>query len=178
MTALSLLQSLFRHQAWAHAELFDAVMRLTPDLHADERDAALRLLGHVQVVARIFEMHLQGLPHGYATDTPTEVPDARHLQAAMADSDRWYLDYLNRAMPEQLAEPRAFVFTDGDHGCMSGAEMLLHVATHGTYHRAEVGRILKNAGVVPPWDTFAVHLHTTQPARRLPVAALRATHSA
>jgi uncharacterized damage-inducible protein DinB len=50
---------------------------------------------------------------------------------------------------------------------MSRQEMLTHVVTHGSYHRGEIGRILAQIGVTPPWDTFAVHLHQAEPSRRL-----------
>ncbi len=50
---------------------------------------------------------------------------------------------------------------------MSRQEMLMHVATHGGYHRGEVGRILAQLSLAPPWDTFAVYLHQSEPSRRL-----------
>lgn len=62
---------------------------------------------------------------------------------------------------------------DGDNGYMTREEMLTHVVTHGGYHRGEVGRILvqvsngSEQGIKLPWDTYAVHLHTTEPSRRL-----------
>ena len=65
-----------------------------------------------------------------------------------------------------LAEPIIFSFTDGDAGCMSREEMLLHVATHAGYHRGEAGRMLCPLGVALPWDTYAVYLHCSQPSRR------------
>jgi uncharacterized damage-inducible protein DinB len=49
---------------------------------------------------------------------------------------------------------------------MSRQEMLTHVAVHGTYHRGEVGRILRQLSAPLPWDTFAVYLHQAQPERR------------
>jgi uncharacterized damage-inducible protein DinB len=61
----------------------------------------------------------------------------------------------------------AFNFTDGDKGYMTREEMLTHVALHGGYHRGEVGRILWQLSITPPWDTFAVYLHQADPARRL-----------
>ncbi|RVC60545.1 hypothetical protein EN766_38785, partial [Mesorhizobium sp. M2A.F.Ca.ET.046.02.1.1] len=42
-----------------------------------------------------------------------------------------------------------------------------HVVLHGGYHRGEVGRMLAGIAVSPPWDTYAVHLHRVEPARRL-----------
>ncbi|WP_352836666.1 DinB family protein [Mesorhizobium sp. M0296] len=50
---------------------------------------------------------------------------------------------------------------------MSPQEMLTHVVLHGDYHRGEAGRILAQISVMPPWDTFAVHLHRAEPSRRL-----------
>jgi uncharacterized damage-inducible protein DinB len=56
---------------------------------------------------------------------------------------------------------------------MTREEMLTHVVTHGGYHRGEVGRILvqvsngSEQGIKLPWDTYAVHLHATEPSRRL-----------
>jgi len=84
----------------------------------------------------------------------------------MAWSDRWYLDYLETVSEQELVEPVAFVFTDGDKGCMTRQEMLTHVVLHGGYHRGEVGRMLARVAVSPPWDTYAVHLHRVEPTRR------------
>ncbi|WP_341872622.1 DinB family protein [Mesorhizobium amorphae] len=50
---------------------------------------------------------------------------------------------------------------------MSRQEMLTHVIIHGGYHRGEIGRLLSQISIAPPWDTFAVHLHQTEPSRRL-----------
>ncbi|TIU36160.1 MAG: damage-inducible protein DinB, partial [Mesorhizobium sp.] len=91
------------------------------------------------------------------------------LRANLAEVDRWYLDHLETISEQALAEPIAFTFTDGDKGCMTRQEMLTHVVLHGGYHRGEVGRMLAGIAVSPPWDTYAVHLHRVEPARRLQV---------
>ncbi|TCU33592.1 hypothetical protein EV129_11597 [Rhizobium azibense] len=36
----------------------------------------------------------------------------------------------------------------------------------GGYHRGEMGRIFWQLSITPPWDTFTVYLHQTEPARR------------
>jgi uncharacterized damage-inducible protein DinB len=172
MGTLDLLSSLFRYQAWAHGEFLDALAGFDPATHTDERHLALRLLNHCHVVNRIFAAHLTGAKHGFAADNTEETPSLPELRLALAQSDRWYLDYLGTATRAQLAQAVPFSFTDGDLGCMTRQEMLVHVATHNTYHRGEVGRILTqlSARAVPglrlPWDTYAVHLHRTEPARR------------
>jgi uncharacterized damage-inducible protein DinB len=167
MSADSILPALFRYQAWAHDAFLQKLEALGGELHANERQAALRVLNHCYVVNQIFTAHLAGTTHGFAADNTPDTPTPQALRAALAASDRWFLEYVAAVTPEQLAEPVAFTFTDGDSGRMTRAEMLLHVATHGGYHRGEVGRILKQIGAEIPWDTFAVHLHQAEPERRL-----------
>ena len=166
MDSRALLRLLFKHQTWAHAETLDAMAGLDPVRHAAQQHAARRLLNHCHVVSQIFRAHLIGIPHGWDADNTVDTPNDGDLRTALAAGDHWYLDCVDAATPAWLAEPVAFIFTDGDRGGMSRAEMLVHVATHGTYHRGEIGRILVGAGVRPPWDTLAVQLHTTEPGRR------------
>ena len=55
---------------------------------------------------------------------------------------------------------------DGDKGQMSRDEMLLHLVTHGGYHRGAIGRILVQCGITPPRDTLTTFLHRSEPARQ------------
>lgn len=161
-----LLPTLQRYHAWANEALFDRLARLDPVVQRDALHACLRLVNHAHVVARIFAAHLTGVTHGYRSDNTEETPSLDDLRAAVAISDRWYLDQAALWSPEALAEPIPFTFTDGDRGTMTRAEMLAHVVLHAAYHRAEAGRILAAAGIAPPWDTLAVYLHRTEPVRR------------
>ena len=165
MSSVALLREMFRYNAWANAEFFAKLELLGPD-HGEERHVAVRQLNHCLVVNRIFKAHLTGQPHGYAADNTPETPGLGELAAAVAASDRWYLDYLQSVSEADLAEPIAFTFTDGDRGCMSRQEILTHAAIHGAYHRGEVGRILRQISAALPWDTFAVYLHQAEPERR------------
>ncbi|AZO08939.1 MULTISPECIES: DinB family protein [unclassified Mesorhizobium] len=167
MSATILLRSLLAYQAWANDELLETLAGIDPQRNAKERHAALRLMNHIHVVSRIFSAHLTGVAHGYASDNTEETPKPAQLRAAMAASDRWFLDYVEAVSERDLSEPVAFTFTDGDSGCMTRQEMLTHVVVHGSYHRGEIGRMLAGIVVSPPWDTYAVHLHRAEPSRRL-----------
>ena len=160
------LSTLFGYQLWANADLFGKLEMLDQASQKDERHAAIRLINHTHVVARIFAAHLSGAKHGYATDNTAETPALSDLRAAVAASDQWYLDYVRNISPAKLSESIPFVFTDGDKGYMTREEMLTHVVLHGGYHRGEAGRILSQLSITPPWDTFAVYLHQTEPSRR------------
>jgi uncharacterized damage-inducible protein DinB len=166
MTSLDLLRPLFRYQAWANDDLLGKLDGLDAVRQAQELHSAIRLINHAYVVGRIFAAHLTGAQHGYKSSNTEVTPTLSELRANITVSDKWFLDYLDRVAPEALSQRIAFRFTDGDQGAMSRQEMLMHVATHGGYHRGEVGRILAQLSIMPPWDTFAVFLHQSDPTRR------------
>lgn len=161
------LRTLYAYHAWANGDLFDKLRTFDREKHQAELQTALRLINHFHVVAQIFKAHLTGEKHSYTSDNTAETPALEDLCTAVAASDRWYGDFVGRAMPDQLSQPVAFTFTDGDKGYMTREEMLIHVALHGGYHRGEVGRLLWQLSVTPPWDTVAVYLHQAEPERRL-----------
>ncbi|ACM30932.1 DinB family protein [Rhizobium rhizogenes] len=162
----TLLQTLYCYHAWANVDLFNKLESLDPEKHGAELRTALRLISHYYVVSRIFSGHLQGTPHGFTSDNLEETPALEELRAAVMSSDQWYLDYLGTVSATALSEAAPFIFTDGDKGYMTREEMLTHVALHAGYHRGEVGRILWQLSITPPWDTFAVYLHQSEPTRR------------
>ncbi|WP_352452947.1 MULTISPECIES: hypothetical protein [unclassified Mesorhizobium] len=94
MNALALLRSLFAYQAWANDELLEKLASLDPHVHGKERQAVIRLVDHSHVVSRIFSAHLVDASHGYSADTTEDTPAFDELRAAVAATDRWYLDYL------------------------------------------------------------------------------------
>lgn len=159
----SMLQSLFGQKAWANAELFDVLATVTAetDLHT-----ALRTLNHIYVVDRIFRAHLLGEPHGYEATNTKATPTLAELRAAVAETDAWYRQYVAGLDDAALAGLVRFRFTDGDMGTMSREEILMHVITHGGYHRGNVGQVLKNISVAPPRDLLTKYLHVTEPQRR------------
>lgn len=163
----STLHSLFRYKAWADGELLDALATLDPQLHPEAHHNALRIFNHIHVVDAIFKANLLGERHGFsATNTP-ETPTLAMLRSAISKLDAWYLDYVASLSPHDDAEVRlSFNFVDGDKGQMSREEMLLHLVTHGGYHRGAIGRILVQCGITPPRDTLTTFLHRSEPERR------------
>ena len=166
---MTLLQSLFRHKALINEEFFAVIDRVDAEAHAAERHAMIRLMNHIYVVDRIFAAHLCGESHGYAATNTPETPALEALRDAVRASDRGYLEVVDALTPPQLAQTVDFTFTDGQHGRMSREEMLGHVITHGSYHRGEVGQMLKRLSAAPPRDLFTAYLHRDQPQRREPV---------
>ena len=160
------IQSLFAQKSWANNELFNALAAVNDAAHAEAVHTAIRTLNHIYVVDRIFQAHLLGEPHGYPATNTEATPELDDLQFSVAETDAWYESYVSRSSAQALGESLTFRFTDGDAGTMTREEMLLHVVTHGSYHRGNVGQVLKSISVAPPRDLYTKFLHVSEPARR------------
>jgi uncharacterized damage-inducible protein DinB len=167
---MNTLRSLFAHKSWANNELFNA-LRLMPKQsnaqpHTSALHTAIRTLNHIYVVDSIFKAHLEEAQHSYTTTNTEATPELDELQLAVADADSWFERYVGGLSSADLSKTIAFRFTDGDAGLMSREEILMHVVTHGAYHRGNVGQVLKSISIAPPRDLYTKFLHISQPARR------------
>ncbi|AIY40606.1 hypothetical protein LT85_1448 [Collimonas arenae] len=160
MNAQNLFTTLFEYKTWANDTLFSAIGALPEDAHEREIHDVIRILNHVYVVDCIFKANLQRQRHTYKGLNTEATPVLADLRDAVAEMDRWLLSYASEVSEAELAENVDFTFVDGSPGRMSRAEMLMHVVTHGNYHRGAVGRILTQIGVPPQRDTLTVFLHS------------------
>ena len=159
------LTSLFGYKAWANEELF-AVLASLPEQHAEQVRFCIRVLNHIYVVDRIFRAHLSGEPRPFDSTGTKDTPELDQLRREVAATDAWYTQYVATLLPAQRAEVLDFTFTDGDRGRMSREEVLLHVVTHGGYHRGNVGQVLRVLSVPAPRDLYTKFLHQSEPLRR------------
>lgn len=163
-----ILVSLFAYKAWADTELLAALDTFDSERHPDTFHAMLHTLDHANVVDRIFRSHLSGTATSQFKATHSEpMPSLVELREIVRSTDDWYLRFASSISAEHLKHRMHFTFTDGDQGSMSGEEMLLHVITHGAYHRGSIGQILEEAGASSPPDSLTKFLHRQEPDRRL-----------
>lgn len=160
------LNTLFEHKAWANEELFAALSAVDAATYPKHVHNVLRILNHVHVVDCIFQAHLEGRSHGYEATNTADTPSVRELAAAARATDIWYRSHVAGLTAPALLEVLQFRFTDGDTGTMTREEMLLHVITHGGYHRGAAGQVMRDAATPPPRDLYTRYLHLTQPLRR------------
>jgi len=159
------LKSLFGYKAWANAELFAVLARL-PEQHDEQLHTCVRTLNHIYVVDRLFRARLAGEPGPFESTNTKATPSLEQLRSDVAATDAWYQAYVAGASDDELSSIVDFTFTDGDAGRMSREEILLHVLTHGGYHRGNVGQVLKSISVAPPRDLYTKFLHQSEPSRR------------
>lgn len=152
---------LVRYKQWADRGLYDVVARHLDGLDAQDAFIMLRVLDHIHVTDRIFQHHLQGLAHPFEAPRSETMPDFATLATGTREVDDWYVDWVERATPERLAQRIDFAFTNGSPGRMTRAEMLLHVCLHGTYHRGNAGIILQKNGIAPNDDRMTDFLEAS-----------------
>ncbi|MGL5496606.1 MAG: DinB family protein [Aeromonas sobria] len=160
------VQPLFHYKRWADGELLDAIATLDAQQYGEAHHTGLRIFNHIHVVDAIFKANLLGKTHGFAATNTPETPTLTVLRNAVTELDNWLVDYVATIGPQEGATPLSFHFVDGDKGQMSRDEMLLHLVTHGSYHRGAIERILVQCGITPPRDTLTTFLHRSEPARQ------------
>jgi uncharacterized damage-inducible protein DinB len=163
--SIAVLKSLLAYKAWADAELF-TVLAALPQEHAEQLRTSVRILNHIHVVDRLFRARLAAEPEPFAATNTKETPTLGQVRGDVASTDAWYVDYVSTLGQPALSQVLDFTFTDGDRGRMSREEILLHVITHGGYHRGNVGQVLKSISVAPPRDLYTRFVHQSEPARR------------
>jgi uncharacterized damage-inducible protein DinB len=138
---------------WADRGLYATVSQNFERLTAEEASIMLRIFDHIHVVDRIFQHHLQGLPHTFQAPRSAEMPDLRALADSAREVDDWYGSYVAGLGESDFAQPVDFVFTSGKRACMRRGEIILHVCLHGTYHRGNAGAVLQLKGLTPSRDS-------------------------
>ena len=161
---------------WADRGLYDVVGRNFEA--ADPRgilDHAAHPRSHA-VVDRIFQHHLQGLPHAFRAPRSETIPELQTLADSVQEVDDWYASYVDSLTADELEQPVDFVFTSGKAARMRRGEIILHVCLHGTYHRGNAGAVLQLKGITPSRDSIT-DFSKSRPERpasalTLPAAAL------
>jgi uncharacterized damage-inducible protein DinB len=139
---------------WADRGLYAAVSRNFNQLGEEDRGLMLRILDHIHVVDRIFQHHLQGLPHSFQAPRSATMPDLQALATSAQDVGDWYSSYVDSLTERDFEQPLDFVFTSGKPARMRRGEIILHVCLHGTYHRGNAGALLQMRGLTPSRDAI------------------------
>jgi len=143
---------------WADRGLYDVVCQNLDRLTNENASIMVRILDHMHVVDRIFQHHLQGLPHTFRAPRSDEAPDLQVLADSVRAVDDWYASYVNRLTKDDFEEFIDFVFTSGKPARMRRGDIILHVWLHGTYHRGNAGILLQRIGITPNDDRVTDYL--------------------
>lgn len=144
--------TLMRYKRWATNGLATTIAANLPRIDPRDRMLIVRLLDHIQSVDEIFGDNLEGRPHGRRAPRSFELPAFETLARKAIVTAEWYVSYADALTPAQRDETIDFAFSNGSPGRMTRGDMLLHVATHATYHRGNIGILLQKNGIEPNAD--------------------------
>ena len=145
---------MIEEKRWADRGLYDVTHRNLDRLSAGDQSLMLRILDHIHTVDRIFQHHLQGLPHTFKAPRSEEIPSLQSLTNGAREVDDWYASYVAGLKETDLEESLEFAFTSGKPARMRRAEIILHVCLHGIYHRGNAGALLQLRGIAPSRDSI------------------------
>jgi uncharacterized damage-inducible protein DinB len=139
---------------WADRGLHEAVGQNFDRLSKEDTFLMLRVLDHIHTVDRIFQHHLQRLPHNFTAPRSETMPELRALADGAREVDDWYAAYVRGLTEKDFEQVLDFVFTSGKPARMTRGEIILHVCLHGTYHRGNAGALLQLRGLTPSRDAI------------------------
>jgi uncharacterized damage-inducible protein DinB len=139
---------------WADRGLYEAVGQNSDRLSKEDTFLMLRVLDHIHTVDRIFQHHLQRLPHNFTAPRSETMPELQVLADGMREVDDWYVAYVRGLTEDDFDQVLDFVFTSGKPARMTRGEIILHVCLHGTYHRGNAGALLQLRGLTPSRDAI------------------------
>jgi uncharacterized damage-inducible protein DinB len=148
MDALDQIRRLWAHAEWADVSLLNALRG-----SAGAPSAAWREYAHVVGAEEVWLARLER-----RTPLVPVWPDLEPDQiAALGDRVRdGYRSYLAEARAAELATSIPYVNSAGRQFRTPVADILLHVALHGQYHRGKVNLLLRGSAVDPcPVDYIA-----------------------
>lgn len=157
-----MLNTYLAYGQWANRIVIDGLLGL-PDALLDAPQPVVfgsirRTFHHLLVIAQVWQAHLLGRPHGYASRDPGNPPPMAEMGATLAHIDAWLVDYGAGLDAAALAQSVAFTFIGGGDGAMRREEILLHIVNHATYHRGHIVAMLNGAGVSLPNSDMPVYL--------------------
>lgn len=146
MTADSLIR-LVRYDARANRLLLDALRR-TPEVE----DHALRVFAHLVASPRVWWLRMQGADASTQPIWPE--PDLDALADLLDANEADYAAFLDGMTPDELAAPVRYTNTQGHTFETAVGDIVMHVVTHGAYHRGQVAAALRRADADPPPTDF------------------------
>lgn len=155
---ISTLVQLMSHKKWMDMGMYELLQSPAYASKPEAMRQALYWLNHIHIVDQIFQCHLLGTPHHFASTESNIFPPLPQLRSAAEALDDWLIQYAQDLDHTAAAEEINFVFTDGDKGRMTRIQMLMHLASHGLYHLGVTTHELSRQGLPTPPLLFSTYL--------------------
>lgn len=143
----------YEQEKWAVRRTIESVRALPESARADERyQRALDKIAHVLVARQIWYERLAGVePRG---DGSAEGMPIDRIEALNAEVEREWDDYLGTLDDARLRNAVDYGAPGGPTRSSTIGDILLHVYTHGFYHRGQVAALVNSLGGEPAQTGF------------------------
>jgi uncharacterized damage-inducible protein DinB len=138
------LLRLVGHMRWADAQFADALDR-------DPPPEAVRLFAHVASVEHLWYARIRGQTHQYPVWPSLDVSQSRAIAARHADLFEHLVIDTDDAALSRVVDYRNSA--GRDYRSPVG-EIIAHVAMHGSHHRGQIARVLRETGREPPYTDY------------------------
>lgn len=147
---------LFAYDTWANARMLDAAAALAPADWSREVGGSFPSLaatyGHLAGAKWVWLQRLAG------TSLPmpewVKAPALAEVRERLAEVDRGWEERLSSFTDADLARVLAYRSLAGDPYERKLADIVTHLANHGTYHRGQASTQLRLLGAKPPSTDF------------------------
>ena len=148
---MNTLLKLLDHALWADAQVAAAIASAA--VGSAERAQATRLYAHVAGAEHIWLSRLQGRRPAHPVWPELSLEDAAALAAASLAGLRALAD----ARPDALARDVEYQTSTGQVFRSTAADILSHVALHGSYHRGQSALLTRQGGSAPVATDYIVY---------------------
>jgi uncharacterized damage-inducible protein DinB len=159
---LAQLRRLFAHADWANDQVITVLQGQS--VAAD----ILELIAHVLGAEEVWLSRLEGRASTLAVWpalTMDELPGVAKLNAA------GYRAYIDRLTSDDLPREIAYTNSAGQTFRSTIADILTHVAMHGSYHRGQVALRMRRDGGTPAPTDFIAFVRGSPAAARQPASS-------
>jgi uncharacterized damage-inducible protein DinB len=139
------LRKLFSYDRWANSQYLEAMNGVA----ADARQ--LRLLTHI-VAAQMLWMDRIRMRDARAPVWP-EWSLGECTRKVEESANEWR-SYVEQLSPDEAGTTVAYKNSKGEPWESSVEDILIHVANHGTYHRAQIAALIRASGTTPPYTDY------------------------
>jgi len=130
---------LFNYDLFANKIILKAV------IDAREPKHAIKLMGHLLAAQQIWLMRCKGLSNDGIVLWPDWQADT--FEQLMNDNHAAWVAFIEGLKEEDFNKVIAYKNSKGDGYERQLEDILAHVINHGTHHRAQIGQVVKLAGL-------------------------------
>ncbi|MEZ5173218.1 MAG: DinB family protein [Bacteroidia bacterium] len=140
-------ENLLSYEYWANAQFFQVL-----DLHnEDSPEEALSILSHISGARQIWYNRVYGIPSG------KDLMQSQSLEKLKLSNEtlrHLWSELVHKVDPE--SKIISYSNFSGEAFQTPLSEIITHLVNHGSYHRGQVARLLRETGIKPPATDFIV----------------------